>query len=589
MFKKFLASLATVALGIGLATAAVGPAAASPYTNNPANWQVGAETCVKYDFGDPNPSSQSYADLTNLFALSGKTVTKVIIKSGSTGNGGVVFENTAYYSDPAYIISNPSIDSETSWVGPVSLTGTTFTHASGKGISHVIVCYITAALVDVSGAATPIDQSCDTTTGSLVSGSITPDTTKTGVTYQLWDSTKTTLLIDNFAANSGALANGPYYVKVLPASGAYTVSDANTWIPITVGAYGPDCIKITDVSGAATPIDQSCDTTTGSLVSGSITPDTTKTGVTYQLWDSTKTTLLIDNFAANSGALANGPYYVKVLPASGAYTVSDANTWIPITVGAYGPDCNEEVKVIGDPEVKQFCELDIRTFEPTGNWISYLTISTSSSNPAGSVQYRVYFDDNGTWVDKGIWPEGTYNAGPDAGNPYEIPYGTKLKVVAEATAGYQISTPNEWEYTFTQPGRCSLDTLPGVTPTITFNQTCAAGPTYTLGVEGGPAGSILFSVNNGPFSAALGTFPATASTKFTFVADATDGYGLEGIETETYEVSHTYGPASVCGELTTLALTGQDPSPFLAMAGFLGMLGVGLVRAGNRSLRRTAN
>jgi hypothetical protein len=589
MLKKLLASLATLSLGLGLAVTAASSASATdtvgtfgvavPWSNenNHADWWEGNyptthnKVCVD--------GSSTYGTVTD----DGKTVTLkpfdlswglgdhyelLVVKAGSADNNVIVHPQAGV-----------------NYASPINNGGQQAT------VSHWYVCFGTTPVTpqDVSGAATPVNQSCDTTTGSLVSGSITPTAT-TGVTYQLWDSTKTTLLIDNFAANSGALPNGSYYVKVLPASGAYTVSEANTWIPISVGAYGQDCFKITDVSGAATPINQSCDTRTGSLVSGSITPTAT-TGVTYQLWDSTKTTLLIDNFAANSGDLANGLYYVKVLPVDATYTVSEANTWIPITVGAFEGDCNEEVKVVGDPTQVQFCALDLEFSLFALNddpWVAYLTIETSSSNPAGSVQYRVYFDDNGTWVDKGIWPEGTYNAGPDAGNPYEIPYGTKLKVVAEATSGYVISTPKEWEYTFDFPGLC-VPTLGVVTPIITFDQTCAAGPTYTLGVEGGPAGSIVYSVNNGPFSAALGTFPATASTKFTIVADAVDPYGLSGSQTETIEVSHTYDPALVCGELTTLALTGQDPSPFLAMAGLLGLLGVGLVRTGNRNLRRTAN
>jgi hypothetical protein len=486
MFKKTLAMLATLTLGVGLAAAAAMPSQATVVNSNePSNWvAVQGEVCVKHDFVEPNPTTQTYADLVSLFTLSGKTVTKVIVKAGSSNGwpnagGAVQFENEAFYTDASYqLLSMPS----TTWTFDADLTDTTFSHYSGKTISHIIVCYTT------------------------------PTTT-------------------------------------------------------------------TAVTGDASVAAQTCDVRSLTLVAGSITP-IAMTGVVYELWNQAKTVRLIENFAANSGPLANGTYYVKVLPASGSYTVSEANTWLERIVGAYVGACDAEVKVVGDPTSFQQCVANENELNPTSTWVAYLTITTSSSQPAGSVVYRVYFDDNGTWVDQGLWSEGTYDAGPGG----DIPYGTKVKVVAEAVSPHTISTPHVWEFTFTEPFRCNLPDLGAVTPVVTFAQTCSAGASYTLAIEGGVAGTVLFSLNGGPTTTTLGTFAVASPSSIVIVATPGPDSGFNGDPDAEVTFSKDFGATAACGDLTTLALTGDDVAPTLWLVGFLGLLGTAFVRSARRMI-----
>jgi hypothetical protein len=576
--KKLLASLATLALGIGLVATAALPAQATVVnTNLPSSWvAVTGEVCVKHDFSDPKPTTQSYAALVSLFSLTDETVTKVIVKAGSSNGypqaqGSVEFENQAFYTDASYQLSMPS----TTWTQVADLTATTFSHYSGKTISHIIVCYVVNDdPEEVSGDATVQDQTCDETDDTLVPGSITPVAT-TGVVYELWDATKTTKLIADFSANSGPLANGTYFVKVLPASDDYTVSEANTWLQRVVGAYPGECAP-TDVSGDATVQNQTCDESDYTLVDGSITPVAT-TGVVYELWDATKTTKLIADFSANSGPLANGTYFVKVLPASDDYTVSEANTWLERVVGAYGGECLGEIETLGDPYVTQEC-VPNENLELPGTWLATLTIVATDH-----VQYRVYFHNGIGWDDQGIWPAGVYEAGPSG----DIPYGTKVKVVAEAVGNYVLTAdPNEWEFEFTQPSRCQLPDLGTVTPVVTFAQTCSAGATYTLAIEGGEAGTVLFSVNGGPTTTTLGTFSVASPSSIVIVATPGPDSGFSGDEDAEITFTKEFPALETC-DLTTLALTGSGDTgaPALTISALLGLLGAALVRSAARARR----
>jgi hypothetical protein len=486
MFRKILATLATLALGAGLAVTAALPAQAEVNTNVASNWVAATgETCVKYDFADPKPTTQTYAQLVSLFGISGKTVTKVVIKAGSSNgwpqaNGSVEFENQAYYTDATYKLTMPS----TTWTQVGDLTTQTFSHYSGKTISHVIVCYTTPS------------------------------------------------------------------------------------------------VDPTPVSGDATVAGQTCDETDYTLVPGSITPVPT-TGVVYELWNSDKTIKLIADFSANSGPLANGTYYVKVLPADSNYTVDEDDMWLERTVGAYEGTCIGDIKVAGDPYDFQQC-VPNDDDELTSSWLATLTIVSSPN-----VQYRVYFDNGVIWTDQGVWAAGTYTAGPTG----DFPYGTRIKVVAEAVGNYTLSAdPFEWIFEFPEPFDCNLPDFGIVEPLVTFDQTCQAGATYTLAIDGGVAGTVLFSVNGGAPTTTLGTFAVGSPSSISIVATPAPGSGFpgEGDEALSRTFTHEFPTLEACGDLTTLALTGGDVSGMLWISAFLGLLGTALIRAGRRTARMSA-
>jgi hypothetical protein len=119
-----------------------------------------------------------------------------------------------------------------------------------------------------------------------------------------------------------------------------------------------------------------------------------------------------------------------------------------------------------------------------------------------------------------------------------------------------------------------------VEPVVTFSATCSASPTYTLAITGGVQGTVLWSVNGGAPTTQLGTFPAPATT-VTVVATPAPGSGFDGNGLpRTFTM--TFGSAEACGDLTTLAFTGDDLSGALAVTALLGLLGTVLIRAGRR-------
>jgi flagellar hook assembly protein FlgD len=688
MLRKFLASLATVALAIGIVATAAVPAQAgnTSNTNDPANWvAVAGETCVKWD--SPGTTSLSTADLVSHFGLAGKTITKVVIKAGSSGSS-VTYENTAYYADAAYKLTV----ADTWWI-QANLATTSFVHvdgpagASGKNISHVIVCYTTPAPTAVSGAVNHGDQVCDDE--ELLSGWIAP-IAKTGVKYELYASNKTTPVAVPFTSEV-AVSPGTYWVKVISTdSTLYTVSEANTWIEVVVGAFTGGCgtVEPTPVSGAVNADDQTCDTEEYSYVSGWLAPVATD-GVRYELYAADKTTLLDGTFDAKTD-LAPGTYWVKVVstdpalysvseantwiqktvgeydgdceaveptPVSGdvnsddetctveydlengwiepvatngvryelyagdkttlldgtfdakaelapgtywvkvistdpaLYTVSEANTWIEVTVGEYDGDCVRYVDAIGDPFDFQGCVNFGSELEPQNEWVATLTIDTADTEPTGSVQYRVYVWDGASWVDQGIWPEGVYTAGPGGDFPY-----TQVKVVAEAVSPFAIKdgTKTEWIFDFSDPFDCDQETLGPIVPEVSFtNPTCSADGSYTLTSpgphDGLPAKTVTWYVND--VETEPGTYSVTAPSSVTIRVVANTGYTFEtdeGFTTEIVYPTKSFVAPTVCGDLTTLALTGDNVSGLLGVTALLGLIGTMLIRAGRRMGRDAA-
>jgi choice-of-anchor A domain-containing protein len=408
---------------------------------------------------------------------------------------------------------------------------------------------------DVSGAATPTAEICDTDY-EIAQGSILA-TAVTGVEYELWNSGKTTKIADLTAGTPYAVDGGTYFVKVIAASDKYHVAAANEWIEVVVGAYTGLCAE--PVSGAATTSAEYCVADDLDVAQGSVTA-TAATGVVYELWNAAKTTKIANLTAGTPYAVDGGTYFVKVLPATDAYTVSGADTWIEVVVATNTTVCS----VIGDPVKFEQCvpnSLDLTT----SDWTAYLTIVA-----VDHVQYRVYFSNGVTWVDQGVWAAGRYDAGTT-----KLPYETVVKVVAEAVSGWNLLAPRDWTFTFQKAFDCNLSTNGVVEPHVVFAQSCETGATYDLAIEGGVAGSVLWSVNGGPQTTQLGRFSVAPGSKVTIVASPAPGAGFDGDGLpRTFEKTFTDG--AEC-DLETLAFTGQDVTGYLLAAIILFQVGLALV------------
>ncbi|WP_395639072.1 collagen-binding domain-containing protein [Pseudolysinimonas sp.] len=499
-----------------------------------------------------------------------------IAKGSVTANvaTGVIYElwNSAKTSKIANLTAGTAyqVDSGTYFVKVLPASNKYDVDPSNTWIQVVVGTFTGICAEDVSGAASGSPETCDTTDYEIAKGSVLA-TAVTGVTYELWNAAKTTKIADLTGGTAYAVDGGTYFVKVLTTTDKYDVSSANTWIEVVVVDYTGLCAQ--DVSGAAMSAAESCDASDAKkpvVAKGAVTA-TAAAGVTYELWDVTKTTKIANLTAGTAYGVGGGTYFVKVLPATDKYTVSGPNTWIEVVVATNTVVC----EVIGDPTQFEQCVPDLTDLTKS-TWTASLTIVA-----AQHVEYRVYLSNGTTWVDQGIWAAGRYDAGTA-----KLPYGSVVQVVAQPESGWSLLAPKSWEFTFQKAVDCNLPTFGTVTPEVVFAQTCEAGASYKLAIAGGVPGSVLWSVNGGPQTTQLGTFSTSAPGTVKIVATPATGYGFDGNGLpRTFE--KTFTDAALC-DLETLAFTGQNVTGYLVIAVILFQAGLALVAVQFVRARRRA-
>src|SRR5690606_6569065 len=113
---------------------------------------------------------------------------------------------------------------------------------------------------------------------------------------------------------------------------------------------------------------------------------------------------------------------------------------------------------------------------------------------------------------------------------------------------------------------------------VVFAQTCSTGAVYRLTIDGGVAGSVLWSLNGGPTTTQLGTFSVAPGSTVKIVATPAPGMGFTGAGLaaleRTFEKTFTMGEEC---DLTTLALTGHNVTGYLVIAVILFQAGLALV------------
>jgi hypothetical protein len=547
MPRRLVAAAATVLAAVALVFAATGPAMADPpadQSNAPSYWQTPGtnEVCTKVD--DPGGTTWNLGQ-----PPAGSQWTKVVIKSGSTGQS-VDAENNAYYSDPTY--KYPADAAGTTWNQVDDLQGTTFNHPSDKTISHVIYCSAPIPTVHVSGSASATDQTC--LSGTLVNGVITVVITQ-GVVYSITGPSGS-VAFDAVTGATGALAPGAYTVTVSAASG-YTL-DSATSIPLTIAAYAGDCAPPpVAVTGAASATDQVC--TEGQLVGGVITVVVTE-GVSYSITGQSGS-VAFDAVTGKTGALPPGSYTVSVTAQSG-YALSGPSS-ILLTIAPFDGGCGVEAEVAPVAAVTdQTCQSVDKVFELVGGVITVGNgpgIDYTITGPSGIVAF------NATTRQTAELPPGTYTVHPQAQTGFTLTDKSDIVLVVHA-----------------YHGDCGqLQTHPGVDPSAASSDaTCTTVGSYTLTSDQLNPAAVIWTVNGSVVAA--GTHTVTTPGTYHVHADPGPGFGINE-ETRT-DWTFTFTAPGAC-DLKTLALTGQDPTPVLGAAVLFGLLGVVLVRAARRGRR----
>lgn len=548
MFRRVGTAAVTLVVAAALSLAGLSPATAAPpadQSNSTSYWQTPGtgEVCAKVE----SPGGTTW---TLPAPPAGSVWTKVVIKAGSTGQS-VDAENNAYYSNATY--KYPADAPGTTWVPVGDLQSTTFSHPSGKDISHVIYCSAPKPPVAVTGGAAATNQTCQA--DALVGGVITVTLT-TGVSYTVTGPSGA-VPFDPATGQTAPLPPGAYTVTVAADAG-YTLSGPSS-IPLTIAPYGEPCgqQQPTPVSGAASATDQQC--VADALVGGVITV-TVKDGVTYTITGPSGA-VPFDATTGQTAPLAPGSYTVTV-SANAGYALTGASS-IPLTIAAYGDDCGTKEPVRVTPSatvVDQTCLAGVLLIDGKITVGSEAGVTYTITGPGGAVAIDPVTRSTGPLA------PGTYSVKPTAQAGYELTSNAAI-----------VLTVKKFD------GTCDLTTFATVTPAATATSlTCFANGTITLSDDQFGLGATAWTVNGAPTAAA--TITVTSPGTYAVHVEPTAGFTLE--QGSQSDWTFTFARPASC-ELTTLALTGDDGSPwYAALAAGLGLLGIAMIRAGRSGRAR---
>ncbi|HEY4153037.1 MAG TPA: hypothetical protein VGM38_06920 [Pseudolysinimonas sp.] len=554
MVKRISAAFVALALAVGLSLVAVAPATAEGDSNGPSFYVTPgtSEVCQKFT---PTGDITTWS-LSSVILPAGMMWTKVIIKAGNTGASGQGPEDHGYYTDPTY--KYPAAYADLDWVQVSNLATTTFSHPSGKNISHAIYCYAPAPAVDVAGSASATDQTCSDDT--LVGGMITVVIT-TGVSYSIEDSSSSIVPFDSGTGKTGQLPPGSYTVLVTATAGYHLTSAAS--IPLVIAPFDGDCAAPVDVAGAASLTNQVC--TDGDLVGGVITVTIT-TGVSYVITDSSNTVIPFDAGTGKTGNLPPGSYSVAVTATTGYHLTSAAT--IPLTISPYGDDCGQV-----DSEVTPSATATDETCTVDSNSPSLVSGFITVDIETG-IDYTITDSSNALVP----FDSGTGKTGPLAPGDYTVH--------PVAQSGFSLSDSSDIALTIESfDGDCGqLITHPLVDPSaVQVQMGCDTDGSYTLTSDQVDPLSVAWTVNGSPVNQGTYFVPAAGH----FVIDATPGTGFGFAFGTQSEWIFDFGLPVTC-DLKTLALTGVDPNGGFLLAGFVVLFGLAMMRMGRR-VRLTRN
>jgi|GEM_PF-4696118 len=545
MFKKTLAGVTALLLALGMVALATSPAAAA------------------------GPKQHNGVSITICHATGAGTWQKITPNVNSIKDDGHINPSTSdiHANDivPAFWydvhVSGPDWDQ-------VQFLGKNLTTVWGGYTGEEILengCAIPAPIQVTPGYSVQQEQCVE---GEVRKGHVTV-TTHAGLTYTLTGPGDVDVPITN--GQSAELEPGVQYL--LTASDADPndkYAGGNLSVPIVIPAYDGQCGETSEepetVEATATPTQAQC--VEGELADAFITVDLVD-GVTYTITKNGQPVAFDEN--GKTGALEPGDYLVEAEAADG-YALAEPYS-VTITIVEYEGECGEQeleptvVEPDYSSEPMQCIEGEFYggfiTVDLTVPGVTY-TITKNGAN--------VPFDEFGK---TGALAEGDYlveavDADPNDGYVLEGEYSETVTIVYE---------PSE---------DCEQVTLADVEPKVSYTEaTCAASASYVLSnnqtLPGDVDPAVFWTVGGDAKAEGVAHSAAAGSTvKIIATANGPD-WGFTGDLDGILEFEHTFAAAPDCGELTTLALTGQSGSPALAAAGFLGLLGVALIRSARRA------
>ncbi len=319
----------------------------------------------------------------------------------------------------------------------------------------------------------------------------------------------------------------------------------------------------TTVPSSVSHTDQTC--SVGKPIGGVITVGT-EDHVSYQIKDALHNVVPFDN-TGKTDQLAPGTYTVTATADTGYSLDPDVSGPVTITGPEGGCGRVESSVAASAHETDQSCSVDS---EVPGLVNGYITVGIATG-----VSYRITKDSDSTHTPipfdsvsgkTGALATGNYTVHPSAQPGFTLADSADIPLTIAA-----------------YDGLCGqLVTHPLVDPSAAQAQiTCNASGSYTLSSDQTDAEAVVWTVNGSPVS--QGKY--TVATAGHYVIDAAPGAGFGFADgTQTHWV---FDFAVATCSLTTLALTGSNPTGILVLAGFLTLFGLALLRRAGQ-VRKTA-
>lgn len=406
------------------------------------------------------------------------------------------------------------------------------------------------------------DEICDKPTGDILGASI-EFTDVEYLTYYL-DGAEIVFAAGETVKKVGVSA-GPHTITVKTDDGYYLAGTAlltELDDPITIAT--PDACDDPVKYVEPDVVDEVCDVVDGGVADGV---------VTFDLADLEHLTYVFDGTVVDAANLVferpKGDYSLVVTADPGYYiTGGGATETYTISIGDPGTDCDELTVIPTDPYGSpEECVPDSPTGEKTDGTITIVraeNVTWQISNDADGIKHPVD------------------TSGPGALYVFSYPAGD-YTVWATPAPGYLV-TKASFPVTIEEPDfPCSLVTFPDPLPTGASwtHQVCSPGglvaPTITIE----PIAGVTYFIDGAAVTSTTTTV-AVGQHKVTAVPDDP----ANTVTTAEWNPLLLAAPSALCGDLTTLALTGGSVNGWLIVAFLLVQAGLVLVAIRFVTIRR---